>query len=236
MAKRSPTPRTGPDRTQRFMGFLRRPTAFLASNWAGIIAVVSVLLSVPGLAGVTRVVTSLNRHADDAWTTVWRQVASTWRRDLPVSLLLWIVTWGSLANLWAAAQVDSSTRVLVIGVLAPVVWALTVLLAAYTLAASARPVTATRTEVLQLAAMVMKQRPVRAWLTPLVLVVCLPVVLFPPLTVAVGLSVPAWLVGDWWGIRAWREQLDTHVEDGPAVDPPDLERRWRAMLQQSDEG
>ncbi|MGJ6980603.1 hypothetical protein ACSDQ9_08760 [Aestuariimicrobium soli] len=225
--------RTGPTRTSQLMGFLRKPSAFFSSNWAALVAVLAVVLTIPGLAGVMRVVTSLNRHADEGWATVWRQVQQTWRRDLPISLLAWIVVLGTAANIWAAAHVGSGTRVAVIGFITPIVWVLTVLMAAYTGAASARPLTATRTEVLQLAAMLLKQRPLRAWLTPVVLLVSSPVVFFPPLTVAVGTSVPAWLVGDWLGVRPWREQLDPHAEDGEAGDPDDLELRWRALQQEN---
>lgn len=232
MAK--PATRSGKGSSEKLMGFLRKPSAFFSSNWAAGIAVLAVVLTVPGWAGAMRVVTALNRHADEGWAAVWAQVRATWRRDLPISLLAWIVTWGSLANLWAAAQVGSSTRVAVIGFMTPIVWVLTVLLAAYTVAASARPLSATRAEVLQVAAVMMKERPLRAWLTPFLLLLCLPVVLFPPLTVAVGISVPAWLVGDWWGVRQWRERLDPHVEDDDPRDPDDLEVRWRALQQGAD--
>ena len=71
---------------------LRKPSAFFSSNWAGILFLLMGATAVPALAGVTRVVTGLNRHADEGFVTVVRTVKATWRRDLPLSLALVVDT------------------------------------------------------------------------------------------------------------------------------------------------
>ncbi len=188
---------------------------------------------VPGLAGVMRVVTSLDRHVDEGFFTPMRQLRATWRRDLPVSLTFVVVAVMALVNLWAIINVESSVRVAVSGFLIPVVWVVTIMGSAYVAAASAQPWHASREQVLGLTAVLVKQRPVRALLTPLLLLGLLPVVLLPPLTVAVGLSLPAWVAGEWWGVRRWREELDPAPDVKPLPDPDDLDLRWRRMAQQN---
>lgn len=195
-------------RTSQLLRFLRRPAAFVGSNWAGLLACVSVVGLVPGLAGVMRVVTDLDRHDDEPFVVPLRQVASTWRRDLPVTLLLWVVVVLGGLNTFAIIQVDAGTRVAVVGFLVPVVWAALVFISAYVAATAAQPHGASRHDVLGLAAMIVRQRPVRTWLTPVLLVAMAPVILLPPLTVAVGLSLPGWVLGEWFGVSAWRRRLD----------------------------
>jgi len=48
-------------RTSRLLHALRKPAAFFASDWAALVAVATILGVVPGLAGVMRVVTDLDR-------------------------------------------------------------------------------------------------------------------------------------------------------------------------------
>lgn len=116
---------------------------------------------------------------------------------------------------YAVTQVEVGMRVAVVGFLVPVVWAACVFVAAYVAAASAEPLDASRHDVLGLTAVLVKRRPVRSLLTPLMLVALAPVVLLPPLTVAVGLSLPGWFMGEWFGVAAWRRRLDPDPEDPP---------------------
>lgn len=173
----------------------------------------SVVGVVPALAGVMRVVTALDRHEDDPFVTPLRQLRATWRRDLPVSLLLWVVGLFGALNIYAVIQVDTATRVAVVGFLVPVVWAVLVFASAYVGAASAQPYDATRHDVLGLAAVLIRTRIVRSLLTPLLLVALAPLIVLPPLTVAVGLSLPGWLVGEWYGVSRWRRELDPSPAD-----------------------
>jgi hypothetical protein len=107
---------------------------------------------------------------------------------------------------YAVTQVEVGMRVAVVGFLVPVVWAACVFVAAYVAAASAEPLDASRHDVLGLTAVLVQRRPVRS---------LAPVVLLPPLTVAVGLSLPAWFMGEWFGVAAWRRQLDPDPEGFP---------------------
>lgn len=202
-----------PTRSARLLNLLRRPAAFFASNWAGLLALLSVVGTVSGLAGVVRVVTDLDRYEDEPFVSVWRQVRATWRRDLPVSLLVWVVTVMGALNLYGVVYSDSATRVAVVGFLVPILWGVGVFVPAYTAAASAQPYDASRTDVLGLTATLVKRRWARALLTPVLLVALLPVLVIPPLTVAVGLSVPAWVLGEWYGVTPWRGRLDPDPDE-----------------------
>jgi hypothetical protein len=130
-------------------------------------------------------------------------------------LLVVVLVLGAL-NTYAVTHVDVGMRVAVVGFLVPVVWAVCIFVAAYVAAASAQPLNASRHDVLGLTALLVTRRPVRSLLTPLLLVALAPVVLLPPLTVAVGLSLPAWFMGEWFGVAAWRRELDPDP-DGPPV-------------------
>lgn len=188
-------------RSTRLLDALRRPSAFVSSNWAGLLAVASIVGVVPGLAGVTRVVTDLDRHADEGFVVPWRQVRATLRRDLPLSLTVVVATVMALADLWAVVHVAPATRVMVVGFLVPVLAAVCVFTAGYAVAASTLPFDADRGEVLALCARLLRRHPVRALLTPLLMLVLLPLLVLPPVTIAVGVSLPAWVIAAWWGVR-----------------------------------
>lgn len=81
--------------------------------------------------------TDLTRYADEGFVTVTRTVRATWRRDLPVSLLAVVSLVMGVANLWAIVNVASDVRVLVVGFLVPVLWAVLVFLGCYTAVAGA---------------------------------------------------------------------------------------------------
>ncbi|MHB1008183.1 MAG: hypothetical protein ACYC1E_02865 [Propionibacteriaceae bacterium] len=202
-------------RTSRLLVALRKPAAFFASNWAALVALATIVGVGPGLAGVMRVVTDLDRYEDEPFMTPLRQLRATWRRDLPVSLLLVIVLVLGALNTYAVTRVEVGVRVAVVGFLVPVAWAVCIFVAAYVAAASAQPLNASRHDVLGLTALLLTRRPVRSLLTPLFLIALAPVVLLPPLTVAVGLSLPAWFMGEWFGVTAWRCQLDPDPEGPP---------------------
>jgi hypothetical protein len=204
-------------RSSRLLVALRKPAAFFASNWAALLAVATIVGVVPGMAGVMRVVSDLDRYEEEPFMTPLRQVRATWRRDLPVSLLLVVVLGLGALNTYAVTRVEVGMRVAVVGFLVPVVWAACIFVAAYVAAASAQPLNASRHEVLGLTALLMRRRPVRSLLTPLFLVALAPVVVLPPLTVAVGLSLPAWFMGEWFGVAAWRRQLDPDPQGIPGL-------------------
>lgn len=191
---------------------LRKPSALFSSNWAGIVCLLPGVTSIPALAGVTRVATDLHRYADEGFVTVLRTVRATWRRDLPASLLALITVVMGAANLWAVLQVAPEVRVPVVGFLIPVVWAVLVFLGTYTAVAGTSALTATRTELLTGVARLLRARPFPCLTLPLIQILVLPIVIFPPLTVAVGLSIPAWILAEWLRLRP---------EPAPAEELPD---------------
>jgi hypothetical protein len=203
-------------RTSRLLQALRRPAAFVASNWAGLIGVASVVGTVPALAGAMRVVTALDRYEDEPFVTPLRQARATWRRDLPVTLLIWVVGVFGALNAYAVAHVASSVRVLVVGFLVPVVWGVIGFVSAYVAAASALPLSTHRHDVLALVATMIRARPLRSFLTPVLLVAMAPVIVLPPFTVAAGVSLPGWVIGEWLGVAGWRRALDP--DDAPRAE------------------
>lgn len=180
---------------------LRRPSAFFSSNWAGICWLLPGVTSIPALSGVTRVVTDLDRYEDEGFVTVTRTVKATWRRDLPVSLTLVVVAVMAVANLWAILNSASDVRVLMVGFLVPALWAALVFLGTYTAVSGTEPLEAGRVDILAGVAQLLRRRPLQCVALPALQVLVAPIVVFPPLTVAVGLSVPAWILTEWLGCR-----------------------------------
>lgn len=185
----------------RLMRWLRVPTAFVAANWAGLLAVVGLGL-VPAAAGAQRVMADLDEHADDAGAVVLRQLRRTWWRDLPVSLsaLFWLgILAGTVALLGGATE--GSVRVFLVGLLVPVHWVAAALLGAYVRAAATLEPGASRAEVVDEAIELALRHPVRALAAVLVVLLTAPAYLLAPLTVACGLTAPAWAVDQVWRAR-----------------------------------
>jgi hypothetical protein len=185
----------------RLMRWLRVPAAFIAANWAGLLAL-AVLGIVPAAAGTQRVMADLDQYADESGTVVLRQLRRTWWRDLPVSLAALV----SLALAAATVAVlvgvfDGPTRVFFGGLLTPVYWVLAAAIAAYVRAAATLDLGASRGEVLDAAIALLLRHPVRALLTLPAVVLSAPVYVLPPLTVACGLSAPAWVLEQVWRLR-----------------------------------
>lgn len=190
---------------------------------------------VPGLAGVMRVVSDLDEHEDEGFAVPMRQLRTSFWRDLPISLLAVVATVMTGVNLWALLQVDARTRAGVVGFLVPVVWAVVVFLCAYVAAAATVAMDAPRSQVLGMTAMIVRARPLRALVTPVLLIGMAPVIVLPPLTVACGVSIPSWLFAEWLGVPHWRERLEltAEAEMGPKpVSPWDVESPRRSVPRQ----
>lgn len=182
----------------RLMRWLRVPAAFIAANWAGLLAVV-VLGLVPAAAGNQRVMTRLDHHADEAGTVVLRQLRRTWWRDLPVSLgMLVYLGLGAATVALMVWAYDGPARVYFVGLLVPVYWVVGAAIAAYVRAAATLPLTATRAVVLSAAGQLALTHPVRALLTVPATLLTGPAYVLAPLTVACGLSLPAWVLAQVW--------------------------------------
>lgn len=190
----------------RLMRWLRIPAAFIASNWAALLAV-AVLGLVPAAAGTQRVMARLEHHADEAGAVVLRQLRHTWWRDLPVSLGML----GHLLLLSATVPVvvgglEGPTRVFFVGLLVPVHWIAAAMFATYVRAAATQAMTATRAEVLEAAISLALVHPVRALLAVVALLAAAPAYVLAPLTIACGMSAPAWALDQVWRARRARSQ------------------------------
>src|SRR5699024_543565 len=89
-------------------------------------------------------------------------------------------------------------RVLAVGLMLPLVWAMVALLCAYVVAAS-RDQVAERTTIMLRALALVVRRPLSALFSPALVVVLSPLWLLAPLTIACGFSLPPWIVGRLWG-------------------------------------
>ena len=180
--------------------FLRIPAAFIAANWAGLLAVLTVVGLVPGLAGNVRVVSDLDGQAETSGTVVLRQLRRTAWRDLPVSLALWVYAIAGAATVWLmVVAFDGGVRVFFAGVLIPVYWVVGALLAAYVRTAGTLPFDATRAEVFAETTRLVLTRPVRALAMVAGVLLLAPVWVLAPITIACGITLPAWLLGKVWG-------------------------------------
>lgn len=182
------------------VAFLRIPAAFISANWAGLLCVLTVVGAVPGFAGNARVMADLDEHADTSGRVVLRQLRRTVRRDLPVSLGFWAYVVVGVATVALLVNVfEGGTRVFFGGLLLPVYWVVGAAVGAYVRAAGTLPVTATRGEVVEESVRLVLRSPARALLSVVVVIAATPVWVLAPITVACGLSLPAWLLARTWG-------------------------------------
>ncbi|APX33266.1 hypothetical protein BH708_11720 [Brachybacterium sp. P6-10-X1] len=179
---------------------LAKPAAFLAANWAAMLAMLSVVGIIPAMAGATRITGDLAQYADEAFTGTLRHVRRTLLRDAPVSMTLLLVLGGIGANALVLPRMEIPTRVFLVGVMLPIVWVMIALFSAYVLAA-AQDAHAERTTIVLRALALVVRRPFTALVAPALIVVLSPLWLLAPLTIAVGFSVPPWVLGRLWGGR-----------------------------------
>ncbi|MGC0273735.1 hypothetical protein ACO0LV_12165 [Pseudactinotalea sp. Z1739] len=184
----------------RLIEFLRKPSAFIAANWAGLLGVLTVGGAVPAFAGNQRVTSSLATYADEGGVTVLRQLRHTWWRDLPATACFWVyVISGSGTVALMVGVFEAPTRVFFAGLLVPVYWVAGALLGCYIRAAATVPVHAPRGLVVDEMVHLALAHPFRALLTVPMVIATAPVWALAPLTVACGLSVPAWALSTVWG-------------------------------------
>ncbi|AXK46332.1 hypothetical protein [Brachybacterium saurashtrense] len=189
--------RRDPLEARGLVRLLVKPAAFLGANWAALLGVLTVVGIVPALAGATRVTSDLEQYEDSAFTTTLRHARRTLVRDAPASLLLLLVAGGIAGNALVLPRLDASLRVFAVGVLLPLLWALIAMLSAYVVAAS-RDEHGERAAILLEALRLVRARPVAALAAPPLIALLSPLWLLAPLTIAIGLSVPPWVVGRLW--------------------------------------
>lgn len=180
---------------------LVKPAAFLASNWAAMLGVLTVVGIVPALSGATRITADLSQYEDSAFTSTLGHLRRTLRRDAPASMLLLLVLCGGVGNAMVLPQLDPSLRVFAVGVTLPVLWMLVAVLSAYIVIA-ARDAATERSQVVVATLALVIHRPVAALVAPGLIVLLSPLWLLAPLTIACGFSIPPWVVGRLWGAAA----------------------------------
>jgi hypothetical protein len=176
------------------------PAAFIAANWAALLAILTVIGTVPALIAATRTTTDLHAHADRAFRETLRAAFVLLRRDWLMSLVLWVLLALLVGNsLILADLATGSTRVFLVGLALPPTWLAVSFLSAYVLVASEMELTAPRGEVAGAALRLMVRRPLRALLAPLAVIAVSPLWMLAPLTIAIGFSLPPFLVAKVWG-------------------------------------
>lgn len=175
------------------------PAAFFATNWAALLAILTVVGLGPALVAATRTTTDLRSHADRAFRETLRASAILLRRDWVLSLALWAVLILLAGNALILTNVATAgTRVFLAGLAVPPSWLALSGLSAYVVVAAASELTAPRREVARRALALVMTRPVRALLAPVVIIGVVPLWLLAPLTIAIGFSLPPFLVARFW--------------------------------------
>lgn len=193
----------------RILALLEVPAVHIAANATGILLALSGIALAPALAGAARVTVHHERHRDDAARSMLRGARRTWRRDLPVSLALIVLIALAIGDTLLLAGASSATRVLLVGMVVPALWAALAAAGAYLVTAAqldaAPGPAASRARVLEGTVGLLLARPGRAVIAPVLLVLLLPVAVLAPLTIACGLSLPAWILARTWGMQPQRE-------------------------------
>ncbi|UVY84909.1 hypothetical protein NLU66_04735 [Brachybacterium sp. NBEC-018] len=187
-------------RAERPTGILRFfvvPGAVIAANTATLLGVASVVLAVPVLAGCSRALGDLDAHGDEAFRSVLRHARRTWRRDLPVTVLLWLVLAAVAGNVLALPALAPGVRTFTVGMLVPLGWVVIAWLSAYVVLAARTG--AERGDLVLGATSRLLRSPGRALLAPLAVIALSPLWLLAPLTIAGGLAVPPFLLRGLWG-------------------------------------
>lgn len=210
MNRSAPASRAGADRPvrgsiggqypSRLVQALTIPSAFIAANWAALLLMLTVVGTVPALIAATRTTTDLHTHADRGFRETLRAGLALLRRDWVMSLALLAMLALGIGN--AAILTDlaaGSTRVLLVGVALPPTWLIVAYLSAYVVTAAEMDLRAPRGVVAGAALTLMMQRPLRALLVPLAVIAVSPLWMLAPLTIAIGFSLPPFLVAKVWG-------------------------------------
>lgn len=212
MSRSAPSPSDGAERPARptlgaqypsaIVRALTVPAAFFAANWAALLLALTVVGVIPSLSAATRTTMDLATHADQPFKDTLRAGWTLLRRDWPVSLALWALFVLASGNALILAGVAAGgTRVFLVGVALPPTWLAISYLSAYVLVAATSPLIAQRGEISGAALRLIAQRPLRALLVPLAIIAVSPLWMLAPLTVAIGFSLPPFLVAKVWGPR-----------------------------------
>lgn len=210
MNRLAPAPSAGAERPVRaqvgaqypsaLVRALTTPAAFFATNWAAILAILTVVGLGPALVAATRTTTDLRSHADRAFRETLRASAVLVRRDWVLSFALWALLLLIAGNALILTDLAAGgTRVFLVGISLPPTWLAVSYLSAYVVAAAASDLGTSRGAVSRRALTLVMSRPLRALLAPVVIIGVAPLWLLAPLTIAIGFSLPPFFVARFWG-------------------------------------
>ena len=210
MNRSAPAPGTGADRPARtkigaqypstIVRALTIPAAFFATNWAAILAILTIVGVVPALVAATRTTTDLHTHADRAFRETLRATMILLRRDWILSLAMWALLILIAGNALILTDLATgSTRVFLVGIALPPTWLAVAYLSAYIVTAASKDLTTPRSEIATAALTLVMRRPVRALLAPAAIIAVAPLWVLAPLTIAIGFSLPPFLIAKFWG-------------------------------------
>ncbi len=199
-AERPARPDIGAQYPSRLVRALSIPAAFFAANWAALLLALTVVGMVPALIAATRTTVDLHLHADRAFRETLRHGVRLLRRDWAASVALWVLLALGVGNALILTDVAAGgTRVLLVGMALPPTWLAVAFLSAYVVVAARQEPTATLGAVARAALTLLMTRPLRALAISAVIVAVSPLWLLAPLTIAIGLSLPPFLVARVWG-------------------------------------
>lgn len=174
-------------------------TAVISANWAGWLLICSGVGLVPALVGNAKVMRDPDGFSDDAFRIVFVQARTGWRRDLPVTLALWFVLLSAATTaLWVAPSLSASGRIFFLGLVTPAYLIAVALITAYVQTAAQLVEGSSRSEVLWPSVSLVFANPVRSFAIAVTVVALTPVWAFPPVGMACGLPLPAWLLRRFW--------------------------------------
>jgi len=193
-------PDIGAQYPSRLVRALSIPAAFFAANWAALLLALTVVGTVPALIAATRTTVDLHLHADRAFRETLRHGARLLRRDWVLSVALWAMLAVGVGNALILTDLAAGgTRVLLAGMALPPTWLAVAFFSAYVVVGARAEPTAALGTVARAALMLLLTRPLRALAVPAVIVAVSPLWLLAPLTIAIGLSLPPFLVAKVWG-------------------------------------
>lgn len=177
------------------LGLLRYPSSLFLANIAAILFLLPVVTWLSGLVGATRVLRSIGHTDDEAFLGVVRSVRKSWTRDLPAAAGIPLAFGMVTANmLWLAGH-PTPMSIVLLGAQLPILLAVLAFTVNYIVLASEPENDVLTPSVMATSAVsAAMRRPGRSLLAIVVGVVCVPVMVLPPLTVACGLTLPVWFI------------------------------------------
>lgn len=196
----SPAGPVGAEYPSSWVRFLTGPAAHFATTWAALLLSLTVVGVIPALVAATRTTTNLSEFSDRAFRETLQHGCRLLRRDGPISAVMWAVLALAAGDVLILVRLaEGGTRVFLVGLALPPLWAVISLLSAYVVVAAEAGVRESRRDLALRALALAARRPLRALCAPALIVALSPLWLLAPLTIAIGFSVPPYVLASLWG-------------------------------------